>query len=119
MSIGISTNEPEVMESLLRTEVESPTKAESSKEANLGLEIAVLSLEIRRIPGGNCKLVDASSTSWTRWSSLGRDKLSTELISVLVEVSTRGFLLLPTIIEWNSMQTNIYILYTQRVREKR
>ncbi|KAM1058086.1 hypothetical protein ACFX2I_031237 [Malus domestica] len=49
------------MESRLRAGVESPTKAESSREASLGpLEMTVLSLGSRRISGGNCKLADAS-----------------------------------------------------------
>lgn len=50
----LCTSEPEVMESFLSRDVESPTKAESSKEANFGSEITVLPLVSRRIPACNC-----------------------------------------------------------------
>lgn len=104
------------MQSFLRREVESPTKAESSREANLGLR-----LENRRIPGGNNrKLVDTSSlrTTETRSSS---SELSRELRRVLVEVSTRGFLL-PTIGTMqlcNKLIGHTYYLFICRQRRER
>lgn len=85
------TEEPEVVESLLRTEVETPIEAESSREVKRGWEMSDMSSENRRIPAGNCKtLPETGSLSTTE------DEVSTELMRVFVEASTRGFLL-PTI----------------------
>lgn len=77
------TGEPEVMESVLRREVERAMSAEWSKEGNL--------LENRRIPTGKLKL----GNSFSLIEEL--EDFNTELIAVLVEHRIRGFLLLSTI----------------------
>lgn len=97
------TSEPEVTESVLRSEVESPIKAASSREMVLWRDTDNL-----RIPARNCNTVCALSSPkeclligadsiWFPFCLLD-ELLSTELMSDFVEESTRGFLLLlPTI----------------------
>ena len=89
------------MDSLLRTEVETPIKAESSREANRWSEMSVFSLDNWRIPAGNCKILVRSS------ARIG-DELSTELTRLLVEASSRGFLL-PTIATEAKAQAKPYL----------
>ena len=101
------------MESRLRAQVESPTKAASSREAKLEwwLEMAILSLGNRRIPARSCKVPPDTSSS-TRSASCGGggddddDELSTELMRSLVEERTRGFLL-------STIATQCFLCHTQ------
>lgn len=90
----VCTSEPEVMERRLSRQVESPTKAPSSKEANFGSEITVSPLVSRRIPACNCTAGEDLSPENLSDSSWGFDELSSEFIKFLVEDSTKGFLLL-------------------------
>jgi len=97
----VITSEPEVIESRLRSEVERPIKAASSREMVLWRDFNL------RIPARNCNcntvgapkeclLIGADSISFPVCLI---DELSTELTSDFVEESTRGFLLLPTIVD--------------------
>ena len=116
IEIFFITIEAEVMESRLRAQVESPTKAASSREAKLEwlLEMTILSLGNRRIPARSCK-VPLDTSSSTRSASCGGgggggggddDEVSTELMRSLVEERTRGFLL-------STIATKSFLYHTQ------